>query len=144
MVINSLKELNVLSFSEATDHRTPSLQDASTSEGWSPLSVGSHFVVLSYCSSCGHIGLAYNGKLENLWFSLFICLGDEFAGIWLIDLGLNCHYLSATYSDYLCLAQVHLGLIQWPYAVANIGLSPDIEVMLMKFISCKVMIVDMV
>ena len=50
---------------------------------------------------------------------------SEFAGIWLLDLSLKFHFLSHTFSEYLCLAQVHLGLKQWPYAVTSIGLSPD-------------------
>ena len=60
IVVNSLKELYTFSSLETTDHNIPSLEDASC-EDWTPLSVGSLFVALSYCESCGYTGLAYKG-----------------------------------------------------------------------------------
>ncbi len=49
-------------------------------------------------------------------------------GYWLLDLSLHWHPLSTTFSDYLRLAMVHLALVQWPYALTILGLSPQWEV----------------
>ncbi|XP_064387376.1 tubulin polyglutamylase complex subunit 2-like isoform X3 [Halichondria panicea] len=46
---------------------------------------------------------------------------------WLLDLSLCWHPLSTTFSDYLRLAVVHLALVQWPYALTILGLSPQWE-----------------
>eukprot|EP00731_Ephydatia_muelleri_P017163 Em0010g261a len=48
----------------------------------------------------------------------------EHCNIWLLDLSLSWHLLCRTFSDYLRLAAVHLGLRQWPYALTSVGLSP--------------------
>ena len=53
---------------------------------------------------------------------------DADGQIWLLDLSLRWHLLSSTFADYLRLAVVHLALIQWPYALTDIGLSPQCEV----------------
>jgi hypothetical protein len=109
--INALNELSVIGH---TSPLHPLIQDVFTDEGWQPTANGCCFVCLSYCPSCGHIGLAYED--------------GQFKGIYLIDLSLSCHYLCQTFLDYLRLAQVHLALIQWPYAITNIGLTSDYEV----------------
>ena len=53
--------------------------------------------------------------------------GDS-CSVWLLDLGLSWHQLSPSFSDYLRLATVHLGLRQWPYALTSNRLSPQYEV----------------
>lgn len=58
----------------------------------------------------------------------FLVLGREkaeFVGVWLLDLSLTFHLLCLSFSDYLRLAIVHLGLIQWPYVLTNNHLSPQ-------------------
>ncbi|CAI8020373.1 Tubulin polyglutamylase complex subunit 2 [Geodia barretti] len=52
--------------------------------------------------------------------------GDS-CSVWLLDLGLSWHQLSPSFSDYLRLATVHLGLRQWPYALTSNRLSPQYE-----------------
>jgi hypothetical protein len=59
----------------------------------------------------------------------FACTAGEVErGIWLLDLSLDWHYLCASFSDYLRLAIAHLGLVQWPYALTPLGVSPQHEV----------------
>ncbi|XP_064387378.1 tubulin polyglutamylase complex subunit 2-like isoform X5 [Halichondria panicea] len=83
---------------------------------WSPsLSGRCKTFILDYCPSCGHVCLVYN--LEN----------DADCRYWLLDLSLCWHPLSTTFSDYLRLAVVHLALVQWPYALTILGLSPQWE-----------------
>ena len=48
--------------------------------------------------------------------------------MWLLDLGLSWHQLTGSFSDYLRLATVHLGLLQWHYALTTNRLSPQYEV----------------
>ena len=48
--------------------------------------------------------------------------------VWLLDLGLSWHQLTGSFSDYLRLATVHLGLLQWHYALTTNRLSPQYEV----------------
>ena len=55
--------------------------------------------------------------------------------VWLLDLGLSWHQLSPSFSDYLRLATVHLGLRQWPYALAANRLSPQYEVSIYSYIT---------
>lgn len=54
--------------------------------------------------------------------------GSPEHSVWLLDLSLSWHHLSNTFTDYLRLAVVHLGLKQWPYALTSNGLSPLYEV----------------
>ncbi len=51
-----------------------------------------------------------------------------FHGVWLLDLSLQWHRLSDSFSDYLRQAVVHLGLRQWPYALTTNRISPQFEV----------------
>ncbi len=53
---------------------------------------------------------------------------DNGYGIWLLDLSLSWHYICPTFGDFLRLAVLHLGLMQWPYAFTPFGLSPHFEV----------------
>ena len=53
---------------------------------------------------------------------------SESGMVWLLDLSLSWHPLCSSFSDYLRLAVVHLGLKQWPYALTVNGLSPQFEV----------------
>ena len=62
--------------------------------------------------------------------------GDVDHGIWLLDLSLDWHYLCASFSDYLRLAIAHLGLVQWPYALTPLGLSPLHEVSSPVLLAC--------
>ncbi|XP_064387375.1 tubulin polyglutamylase complex subunit 2-like isoform X2 [Halichondria panicea] len=128
--VNSIQELHLLGGQTQTDiffsqegslisARQPSLNDLDTplsSDRWSPsLSGRCKTFILDYCPSCGHVCLVYN--LEN----------DADCRYWLLDLSLCWHPLSTTFSDYLRLAVVHLALVQWPYALTILGLSPQWE-----------------
>ncbi|KAL5468905.1 hypothetical protein EMCRGX_G030055, partial [Ephydatia muelleri] len=93
--------------------------DVKDTEGFSP-SFGGHncrVLPLNYCSTCGHVCLVY--RIPEGGASPF-----EHCNIWLLDLSLSWHLLCRTFSDYLRLAAVHLGLRQWPYALTSVGLSP--------------------
>ena len=62
---------------------------------------------------------------------MYVCVhvaDHEWGGVWLLDLSLTWHYLSPCFSDYLRLAVIHLGLLQWPYSLTPYGLSPHYEV----------------
>jgi len=50
------------------------------------------------------------------------------SSIWLLDLSLSWHYICPSFSDFLRLAVIHLGLLQWPYALTPYGVSPHYEV----------------
>ena len=51
-------------------------------------------------------------------------LSATFMGVWLLDLSLTFHKICNTFSDYIRLAIVHLGLPQWPYLLTSNFLSP--------------------
>ena len=68
-------------------------------------------------------------------YTCFLSAAGVEHGVWLLDLSLDWHYLCASFSDYLRLAIAHLGLVQWPYALTPLGLSPQHEVTSISTIS---------
>ena len=63
-----------------------------------------------------------------------LCGSDSGCGMWLLDLSLSWHYICPTFSDFLRLTVIHLGLLQWPYALTSYGVSPHFEVKLTRSI----------
>lgn len=88
---------------------------------------------LDYCPSCGHTCLVY---MHNTASQAAV------SSIWLLDLSLKWYYLSSSFSVYLRLAVVHLGLLQWPYALTPNRLSPQYQRWFHMFIP-KRLAVDM-
>lgn len=102
----------------------PSLMDLDREEeeegahAWRPSFQSCRLFSLDHCPSCGHTCLVYRTPTEEG------ALATE-SSVWLLDLSLSWHFLSPSFSDYLRLAVVHLGLRQWPYALTSNQLSPQ-------------------
>ncbi|XP_003390307.1 PREDICTED: tubulin polyglutamylase complex subunit 2-like [Amphimedon queenslandica] len=113
ITINSLDDLSVFNpFNTCANTCTPSLYDLQDkNDDWDPFyCINNKIIIISSCPDTGHTCLVFD---EN----------SLFRGIWLIDLALNCHLMCDTFSDYLRLCQVHLGLIQWPYSLVGLDVS---------------------
>jgi hypothetical protein len=83
-------------------------------------------MVLDYCPTCGHTCLVFP-KDSPLPSTTTTTDKSDSCSVWLLDLGLSWHQLTPSFSDYLRLATVHLGLRQWPYALTSNRLSPQYE-----------------
>ena len=104
--------------------------------GWCPLFGSSKIFVLDFSSLSGHICLVFDeSEPSSLFLSdwplrcIFLFTGND-SSIWLLDLSLSWHYICPSFSDFLRLAVIHLGLLQWPYALTPYGVSPHYEVSL--------------
>lgn len=131
--VNSLAQLKQLQTTSPTSSK-PSLHDLDRDRGieaeskelpWRPgFGADCKIFPLDYCSTCGHTCLVYDvaPSNEHADGSCSDC------SVWLLDLSLQWHRLSDSFSEYFRQAVVHLGLRQWPYALTTNHLSPQYEV----------------
>ena len=143
--LEPLSHLQPLGQSSSKIH--PSLTDLNDEDGdsWRPSFAATCRVFpLNYCSTCGHTCLVYkitsqgacsytdtvhtHSHIPLTRIHTHTATPASECSIWLLDLSTTWHPLSPSFSDYLRLAMVHLGLHQWPYALTPNQLSPQYEV----------------
>ena len=93
------------------------------------------FVIDSICDVGNIVLLYHHSDTARSPKDTVIPPGLDCPSIWLIDMALQCHFICASFSDYLRLMFSHLGVRGWQQTFTSHGLSPSTKQWMALF--CK-------